>query len=185
MSSYFTRDGDDGFTNLLGNERVPKHDIRPSTYGELDEASAALGFARALATSQNTKQVLLRVQRDLYRIMAEVAATAEAADQFHSVNADQVSWLEEQIQSIGEHVTLPKGFIIPGDSTSGAALDLARTIIRRAERKVAQLVHAQQLANTYILAYLNRLSSLCFLLVLWENLQAGIESPTLAKPNDL
>jgi cob(I)alamin adenosyltransferase len=184
MSSYFTRDGDEGYTGLLGDQRVPKYDIRPSTYGELDEASAALGFARALSTSDDTKQLLIQIQRDLYRIMAEVAATVEAADQFHSVDPERVTWLEEHIDAIGKRLEMPKGFIIPGDTASGAALDLARTIIRRAERKVAQLVHEGQLANTQVLVYLNRLSSLCFILVLLENIEAGIESPTLAKQID-
>jgi cob(I)alamin adenosyltransferase len=77
---------------------------------------------------------------------------------------------------------MPKGFVIGGDSAPGAALDLARTIVRRAERAVVQLAHEGELNNPALLAYLNRLSSLCFVLALWENRQAGVESPTLAKP---
>jgi cob(I)alamin adenosyltransferase len=79
---------------------------------------------------------------------------------------------------------MPSGFVVPGDSRSGAAVDLARTTVRRAERLVARMVHEGLLDNPVILPYINRVSSLCFILALWENLQSGVESPTLAKSDD-
>jgi cob(I)alamin adenosyltransferase len=182
MPTYFTRKGDDGTTGLLGDERVPKFHLRPATYGTLDEASAALGFARALALSGTTRELILEVQRDLYKIMAEVAAIPEEAARFRSIDADRITWLESQIELIGDQVEMPTGFVLSGDSKGGAALDLARTIIRRGERLIVQLEHEHGLDNAHLLPYLNRLSSLCFLLVIWENTQAGSTLISLAKP---
>lgn len=184
MPTYYSRSGDDGYTGLLGDERVPKYHLRPVAYGTLDEASAALGLARALADSEKMTHLLKEVQRHLYQIMAEVAALPEQAHHFRSVEADQVAWLESQIEAVGAQVEMPVDFVLPGDSVSGGALDLARTIVRRGERLIAQLHHEGELENTQILPYLNRLSSLCFVLALSENDQAGIDSPSLAKTSD-
>jgi cob(I)alamin adenosyltransferase len=185
MPTYFTRKGDDGFTGLTGGDRVPKYHLRPETYGALDEASAALGFARALAASDETKQILTEVQRDLYKIMAEVASNQAKAADVRSLDSERLIWLEAQTESLGAKIEMPGGFVLPGDSLSGGALDLARTIVRRGERYIAKLVHDGKLDNPQILPYLNRLSSLCFILALWENAQAGIDSPTMAKTSNL
>ena len=123
----------------------------------------------------------MTVQRDLYSIMAEIAASPEQAVQFRQVNASRVSWLEAQIELFSAQVTLPKDFIVPGDSPAGAALALARTIVRRAERQVAGLVHSKVVENLELLRYLNRLSSLCFVLELFENQSWGKATPTLAR----
>ncbi len=181
MPDYFTRNGDDGSTGLLGEGRVPKNQLRPSTYGTLDEASAALGLARAFANAPKTAAIIVEIQRDLYKIMAEIAATPEEAHRFRSVEPERVVWLEAQIESIGGQIEMPEGFILPGDSKSGAALDLARTIVRRAERMIVELAGEEGLENDAILPYTNRLSSLCFILGLWENAHSGKSHPTMAK----
>ena len=93
-----------------------------------------------------------------------------------------MAWLEAELGRVGDQISMPKGFVVGGDSPPGAALDLARTIVRRAERSVVELAHEGELANPAMLAYLNRLSSLCFVLALWENQRAGVRTPTLAKP---
>lgn len=180
MSKYYTGEGDDGYTGLLGEGRVPKYSPRPTAYGTLDEAQAALGVARSLA-SETAALVLREAQVDLYHIMAELAAPLERASQFRMLVVGRVHWLEEQLEKFGERVDMPDDFVISGDSRAGAALDLARTIIRRAERNVSELLHAGEIENAHILPYLNRLSSLCFVLSLWENQQAGIEGHSLAK----
>lgn len=180
MSRFFTRKGDDGTTDLLGGGRVAKHDLRPRTYGTVDEASAAFGLARSLVSSEEIRQVLAQVQRDLYHLMAEVAATKEKAERFRTIDSKHVEWLEIMIEKFG-HDLDPQEFVLGGDSTPGAALDLARTIVRRAERLVAKLQHESELANPYLLRYLNRLSSLCFVLLLWENREAGVDRTTRAK----
>jgi cob(I)alamin adenosyltransferase len=181
MSQFYTRKGDDGTTGLLGEGRVPKDHRRLDAVGTIDEASAALGVARASSKYPQTKEILLRVQRDLYGLMAEVAATPVNATCFRSITTDRVTWLEAQIEQISRIVEIPKEFIIPGDTPAGAALDLARTIVRRAEREVTHLSHNGELENDRLLSYLNRLSSLCFVLELLENHASGQVKPNLAK----
>ncbi len=181
MSRFYTRTGDDGFTGLLGDERVPKYHPRPETVGTVDEASAALGMARALARAEQTAGLLITIQRDLYHLMAEISATAENAARFRVVDAQRVQWLEDQADELSRLVEMPREFILPGDSPAGAALALGRTIVRRAERLVAQLLHSGEIDNPELLRYLNRLSSLCFVLELVENRAWGKETPSLAR----
>jgi cob(I)alamin adenosyltransferase len=179
--SFYTRAGDDGFTSLLGEGRVAKYMPQPEAYGTVDEASAAMGVARAAAHSDMTKDLLLTAQRDLYRMMAELAATQQTAAQFRSIDAGRVAWLEQQTDAVTAVIELPKAFVVAGDSLSGAHLDLARTIVRRAERLVVRLFHDGLIENIELVRYLNRLSSLLFVLSLHENAQAGINRATLAK----
>lgn len=181
MTKFYTKTGDDGYTSLLGEGRAPKYDQRIETVGTIDEANAAIALARTLSVSPETSHTLLDVQKDLYHLMSEVAATPENASRFRLITAERVSWLETQIDTISSRVVIPDEFIIPGDSISGAALDLARTIIRRAERHLARLLHSKKIENREILHYMNRLSSLCFVLELLENQAAGNVHPTLSK----
>lgn len=181
MSDFYTRTGDDGFTGLLGKERVPKYDPRTEAVGTLDESTAALGVARAVCNSHITEMLILSVQHDLYKIMSEVAATPENAARFRAITLERVSWLEAQIDELSRKVPIPTEFILPGDSQAGAALALARTIIRRAERRITYLFHNQLIENPSIVSYLNRLSSMCFILELHENMASGKDTPTLAK----
>jgi len=177
--SFYTRKGDDGTTGLLGEGRVPKFHLRIETLGTLDESNAALGLARASVHDPRSGPLLLEAQRDLYRLMAEVAATAENAKQFH-FDEGRVQWLEAQTDALSKTVAVPNEFIIPGDSIGGATLSLARAVIRRAERRVAELFDAEEITNPALQQYLNRLSSLLFVLELIENQTAG-KSTTLAK----
>ena len=181
MTKFYTQNGDDGYTGLLGEGRVAKHAPRLEAVGNVDEATAALGIVRAVSKHPLTAELVLIVQRDLYQLMAEVAATPDNALQFRKITSDKVSWLEEQTDRIGAMVSLPDDFIVPGDSLSGASMSLARTIVRRAERSIARLNHSGELENQQLLRYLNRLSSLCFVLELLENQAAGKPAPTLAK----
>ncbi len=179
--TFYTRNGDDGFTGLLGEGRVPKEEARIEALGTLDEATAALGLARSLLQNEDIKQTILQIQRDLYLLMAEVAATPENAARFRQITSASVAWLEARTDAFGQHITLPGEFILPGDTPAGAALSLARTIIRRAERRVAALFHQKALENDALLRYLNRLSSLCFVLELYAYQASGLDKPTLSK----
>jgi cob(I)alamin adenosyltransferase len=181
MNRFYTQTGDDGYTGLLGEGRTAKYDPRLEAIGTIDEASAALGVARATCLAIQTAPLLLTVQRNLYNLMAEVAATPENAARFRIIEDEHVEWLEQQIKELGALVALPKEFILPGDSQAGAVMALARTIIRRAERRVAFLIHTDELENKALLHYLNRLSSLCFVLELLENQASGSSGLTLAK----
>ena len=173
MSSIYTQTGDEGSTGLLGEGRVQKFDLRIEALGALDEATAALGLARASANNPEIAPLIVQVQRDLYKLMAEVGATPENANKFRSIDDTRVKWLEIQTDAITSVVKVPREFILPGEIPSSAAMGLARTIVRRAERRVVELYHSGGLENLSLLAYLNRLSSLCFALELLENQQAG------------
>jgi cob(I)alamin adenosyltransferase len=181
MNRFYTQTGDDGHTGLLGEGRVPKHNQRIETIGAIDEANAALGLARSISQVPQTASVLLIAQKDLYHIMAEIAALPENASDFRKITKVRVDWLESQIDDISRQIVIPDEFIVPGDSYSGAAIDLARTIIRRAERLVAYLFHHKNIENCELLRYMNRLSSLCFALEIMENQASGHNNPTLAK----
>jgi cob(I)alamin adenosyltransferase len=180
MPSFYTRAGDDGYTGLLGEGRVPKYDMRPEAIGCVDEAMAALGMARATCKSAEAREIILGVQRDLYALMAETAATPENAEKFHAIDSSKVSWLETQTDELARLVEMPHEFIIPGDTLAGAMLDLARTITRRAERRLAELLHRGDIRNPELMRYLNRLSSLCFVLEIRE-IQIEKNNLTLAK----
>lgn len=178
--SFYTRKGDDGTTGLLGEGRVAKYHPRIEALGTLDEASATLGLARASSGDPRCGPILLEVQRDLYHLMAEVAAEPEHAARFR-FDAGRVEWLEQQTDALSQNVALPREFILPGDSLAGAALSLARAVTRRAERRVVELFDQKLITNPAIQGYLNRLSSLLFVLELIENQAAG-KSTTPARP---
>jgi cob(I)alamin adenosyltransferase len=180
MPNFYTRTGDDGKTGLLGEGRISKSDPIVETLGSLDEATAALGFARANCRDTRVQDLILDIQRDLYHIMTEIAATPENLPRFQTLTIDRVNWLESQVDSFSANVQVPHEFILPGGSIAGGALSLARTIVRRAERRLAELQAMNGLNNPILIQYLNRLSSLCFILELFENKSTG-NSSTLAK----
>jgi cob(I)alamin adenosyltransferase len=172
---------DESYTGLLGRERVPKTDRRIEALGAVDESNAALGLARAQVRSHEAAETILQIQRDLYALMTEIAASPEKAADYRAIDAEKVKWLEKTIQEFDLRVNMPFEFIVPGDSLPGAALDLARTVIRRAERRVVELTHAGDIQNIELVRYLNRASSLCYVMELFEYILAGQDRPTLAK----
>jgi cob(I)alamin adenosyltransferase len=176
---FYTGLGDGGSTDLLG-ARVGKDDPRIEALGTLDEASSAIGFARALAESGRIGADLIEVQRDLYRIMAELAFTAELRPDAYALAEDRVAWLSRETDELALMVELPREFILPGESTPGAALDVARTTVRRAERQVVTLAQTGHEVDPRIISYLNRLSSLLFIAARVEDAAAG-QSPRRAK----
>jgi cob(I)alamin adenosyltransferase len=170
----YTGRGDDGSTDLLG-ARVSKDDPRIEVLGALDEATSAIGLARSLAADVQIGQDLIDVQRDLYRLMAELAFTAELRPATYEMSPERVTWLGTETDDLSARVTLPAEFILPGESTPGAALDVARTIVRRAERLTVALARDSGDVSATILAYLNRLSSLLFIAARVEDHVAGGE----------
>jgi cob(I)alamin adenosyltransferase len=181
MPVLYTRSGDDGFTCILGEGRLPKNHPIPEALGCIDEASAALGVARAICESKENATLILQIQRDLYHLMAEISATPENAPRYRKIDASRISWLETYIDNLTHQIDVPGEFVVPGDSPAGAALALARTIVRRSERRVVALFHDNEFENIELLRYLNRLSSLCFVLELFEDALASKSTPTLAK----
>jgi len=181
-SRFYTGRGDDGYTGLLGPERVPKYDLRPEAYGTVDEAQAAIGLARASGCTPKTGEILLAIQRDLHTVMAELAAAGCDDSVFAGkVTTEHLGRAEGWIAQLEDQVRMPKEFVVPGDSQPGAALHVARTVIRRAERHAVRLAHEGILANSQLIRYLNRLSSLLYVLAVAEDQEATGREATLAK----
>ena len=164
----YTRKGDDGTTGLSDGSRRSKSDARIEAYGTIDEAGSALGVARSLcrAGKGEVERDLLDLQTDLFVAGAELAAAAEASgrleDGISRVTGEMVSALEPMIDGYMERVELPPKFVIPGGTELSAALDLARAILRRAERRVATLAADEDLSTSAVLAYLNRAADLVY-----------------------
>jgi cob(I)alamin adenosyltransferase len=164
--SIVTKTGDQGETSLMYGRRVSKTDPRVDAYGCVDELNSALGLARALSQAPLVSDQILAVQKDLIVVMGELATTKEDAerylkDGFHLTTATMVDRITEAIVDLEKDESLyPKDWVIPGGNPASAALDIARTTCRRAERRVA----ASKEVNAEILRYLNRLSDLCWIL---------------------
>ena len=167
-----TKTGDLGTTGLMYNRRVPKSHPRVEAYGAVDELNAALGLARATATSAFVSENLLMIQKQLVILMGELATQPEdisryVKDGYSLVTNEMTAALEKIIKEIEAQEISFKGWATPGANLHAAALDMARTIARRAERRAAALQEQQQLANPEILVYLNRLSDLMWLFARW------------------
>lgn len=173
--------GDDGKTSLMGAGRYPKSDFRFEVLGSIDEASAAIGFAKACLSEAEWKHMLTQIQRDLYLMMGEISTDPLKDSVPTYVFEDRIKWLEDQISKLSDQFDSPGGFIIPGDSKEDAALDVARSIIRRAERRLVSLIEEGGYHNEVARQYLNRLSSLVFCLEIVIHSVTGDHSPTLAK----
>lgn len=164
----YTARGDQGQTDLLG-ERVAKNDPRIHLLGELDESTSNIGLARSVSTWGNGAELLLTVQRDLYAIMAELAFTDSTRPDAMVFQAERVTWLEDSIATVQESVELPREFVITGESMPGATLDVSRTVARRTERAAVNLAESGTGINAEIIRYLNRLSTLLFILARAED----------------
>ena len=151
-----TGSGDDGTTTLLGGGRLSKDDARVALLGDIDEASASLGMARAEAEDSEIAEILLELQRLLYRVMGDVGMSKEQ----NAVGPDEVKTVDEALEGWRERTEIPQEFVVPGESKLGALLDFARSVVRRVERGMvaAGLVHD----HPHALEMVNRLSDLLF-----------------------
>lgn len=175
MARVTTRTGDEGYTSLLGSGRVPKYHRRPEAYGTLDEATSALGLARAHAVRTQLKDTIESLQRDLYVLMAELATPPENyAKVDFKIGAEAVDRLDALGESLKSEIEISKEFVVPGATVTGAALDLARAIVRRGERQIARLYHEGDITNIQVLRYLNRLSDVIFILARHEETGGGV-----------
>jgi len=170
--SIVTKTGDKGTTGLMYNRRVSKCHPRVEAYGSVDELNAALGLARATASHDFIKDSLLTVQNDLVVLMGELATAAEdlpryARDGYPMLTPTMKDKLEGWVRDIEAQKITYKGWATPGASEHSAALDLARTTCRRAERRVCELHETNQLQNEEIIIYLNRLADLLWLFARW------------------
>lgn len=175
MAKVTTGTGDSGYTGLLGEQRVPKYDPRPDTFGTVDEATSALGLARATTQEQKVKDIIYQIQQELYLLMGELATPPENYEKMGlHMTSEHVQRLEQMEEALKGEVEIPNKFIIPGDTPDGAALDLARTIIRRAERMAVKLLHDGVIQNGEVVRYLNRLSDLVFILARYVEVKSSL-----------
>jgi cob(I)alamin adenosyltransferase len=179
-SAVATGRGDDGSTGLLyGGERISKDDARTEAYGTIDEAVAALGLARARLGLKEEYGVLspglrplrdlvLRFQRELFVAAAELATNPTAWDRLEDgvtrISADMVRGVEDVLSELESRIVMPKEFVVPGETPTSAALELARTILRRAERRAVSLGRDGLLPGPHLLPYLNRLADLLWVI---------------------
>jgi cob(I)alamin adenosyltransferase len=171
----YTRTGDAGETSLFDNSRVSKADPRVDAYGEVDEVNACLGAALAVGVGDDITVVLTTVQRDLFAVGARLAdPSSRIAERVTkaTVTADQIELLERTIDRLETELSPLRRFILPGGSPAGALLHLARTVCRRAERRVVAL--GADSVEPGVVIYLNRLSDLLFVMARAVNHRAGI-----------
>lgn len=166
MSKVYTKTGDKGTTGLLTGERIKKTSARVEAYGTVDEISSALGLARANSVKSEVKETVYKLQKLLMLIMADLASSGSAN---HYITADHVTTLEQIIDEFDAKLPPLHSFVIPGDTPGAAALDLARTITRRAERQSLRVQEQGEAINEHLLICLNRLSDLCFVLSRYES----------------
>ena len=197
-SAVATGRGDDGTTALLfGGERVSKDDLRTEAYGAVDEAVAALGLARAeLSEAARTgdlspdlarlADLILRIQRELFVVGAELATNPEARDKARDdvtrVSQHMVDGMDEMLREVEGRIVLPQEFVVPGETRLSAGLEMGRTVLRRAERRAVTLSHHDEgLADSRLLPYLNRLADLLWVLARAAE-QAEEQAATVARP---
>ncbi len=174
----YTRTGDAGETGLMGGGRVAKDHARVAAYGDVDETSAAIGMARSTAPADLADALLASVQRDLFAIGGALATPRP--ERLHAAQRDKVVVAPERVAALERAIDEADGelpalaaFVLPGGSPKAAALHLARTVCRRAERSVVALSHAEPV-GAEVLVYLNRLSDLLFTLARLANHRAGL-----------
>lgn len=170
--SIVTKTGDAGTTGLMYGRRIPKNHPRVEACGAIDELNTALGMARALAEEKFISENLLAIQKDLIVLMGELGVQPEDLNRYFGdgylpVTPEMTAQLEKLVKEIEAQNVSFKGWATPGATKSSAALDMARTICRRAERRVCELKFTGEVRNNEIVIYLNRLSDLLWLMARW------------------
>jgi cob(I)alamin adenosyltransferase len=182
----YTRKGDDGTTSLWYGGRVPKHHGRTDAYGSLDEACSHLGVARALCgpDDETLAADILLLQDDLFVAGAELATAPEASERLEDgisrTTEGMVAWMEERIDHYMGQVELPPKFVIPGGNQLSAQLDVARTVVRRAERRISALSEEGELAGETVVHLVNRASDLAYAMARF----ADVDDPALFQGRD-
>ncbi len=169
----YTKFGDQGETGLLYGGRVSKANPRTEAYGAVDETVSALGLAKALSSDPFVREAIDSLQRELFTVGAELATDPAEREKllkhFTAVTPEMTQALERSIDAITAQVELPREFIIPGGSAASAAIDVARTTLRRAERRAVALYDTDQLDSPELLRYLNRASDFLFMLARYQD----------------
>ena len=165
----YTRNGDEGETGLLYGGKVSKDSPLPEAYGTVDEAQAILGLVRTeCEKDSDLEQKIIHIERDLYVLMAELATDPSKHDKLESgknkVNEEMINFLEKFIDEISSRFELPQEFVIPGQNRISALIDVARTVVRRAERRTI----SSEIKDSLVVPYLTRLSDLLWAMARWQ-----------------
>ncbi|GAB6137068.1 cob(I)yrinic acid a,c-diamide adenosyltransferase [Halanaerobaculum tunisiense] len=160
--SIYTGNGDKGNTDLFSGERVKKYDTQVEAYGVIDEANSWLGLARAKSNDEQVCEIICKIQQKLFVVGAELASRKTSPG--NKITAEDVSYLEEKIDLFNQEISLGNNFSISGSSETGSILDIVRTVIRRAERRIIEVSEEDYKLNDCLLQYINRLSDLLFML---------------------
>ncbi|MDO8568249.1 MAG: cob(I)yrinic acid a,c-diamide adenosyltransferase [Dehalococcoidales bacterium] len=168
----FNKRGDKGETSLLFGKRVSKADLHCEAYGTIDEAISSLGVARNAVKKEKSRDIILKVQKELFTVNAELATQCEDFDKlttkFAVITPEMVDQIEGLIDGLESQIEMPRAFIIPGANMASASIDVSRAIVRRAERRLVMLHEKGEIRNEVILQYLNRLADLLFTLARYE-----------------
>ena len=168
LNKIYTKTGDDGTTGLVRGPRRMKHDLRVGCFGTVDEANSQIGVARLHTTSMpKIDRLLARVQNDLFDLGSDLATPGtdpEGASPSLRITPEQTAWIEEQIDHYNEGLKPLQSFILPGGTPLAVSLHVARTVVRRAERLVVELMYAEPDVSAATIVYLNRLSDLLFVM---------------------
>ena len=176
----YTKGGDTGQTSLFGGQRVSKDDLRIRTYGGFDELNACIGLVLSVQSQADVAKRLLRVQGELFQLGAELATPIGKKVSTQLIVQKNIQTLEQEIDEMEAKLSPLKTFILPGGSQAGAALHLARTVCRRAERDLVTL-HTSQPVRAEVLQYINRLSDYLFVIARFTNQQSrAVEQPWIA-----
>lgn len=179
----YTKKGDDGTTGLLYGGRVPKDHVRTEVYGTLDETVSALGVGRAGGLTPVVEDIVIRLQREMFVVGAQLATASDNQSKLEAgvskVTPEMTQTAEAEIDRLLEKHPLPREFVLPGETAGSAGLDLARSIIRRAEREAVAMDREGMVPDPEILRYLNRVSDLLFVLARYQEAEEG----TKAKPS--
>lgn len=172
ITKVYTRTGDKGLTSLVGGTRVSKASLRVEAYGDVDELNSVLGIVRLECHDNEIKTIVTEIQNDLFIIGADLASPPEI--EVPRISKERITELEKVIDKLLGELEPLKEFILPSGSGGGPYIHLARTVSRRAERRIVSLMEKEQL-NENVLAYLNRLSDLLFVMARIENKRGGFE----------
>ena len=178
----YTKYGDEGETSLLYGGRVSKNNPHTEAYGVVDEAVSSMGLARALSQDSRVKDLLAELQLEMVTMAAELATDPAQYDtfiqHFKPVTRDMVATIEGLIDDLEGSIEMPKVFILPGGSPASSAIDMARSLIRTAERRAVSLREQGRLGNPEVLRYMNRLGDLLFVLARYQDRELPLEKVT-------
>ncbi len=172
ITKVYTKTGDEGLTSLVSGERVSKASPRVDSYGDVDELNAVLGVIRSQGVDDEIGSLLIKIQNDLFIMGADLASPPEI--EVPRVSDESITILEQAIDTFLEELEPLKEFILPSGDEAGSSLHLARTVCRRAERRVVELVQSEEVGGNALI-YLNRLSDLLFVMARLQNKRSGFE----------